>query len=160
MGKRSEFPRIKNDNYRTFDQRAGRAIAPLLKHYEVKDFAEPCCGLGDLIWQLKCLGLDCVARYDINPRRPGIPYADARQLTESDLQGASNILSNPPWLRVILHAPHSFQPGSCSKQTGCIRSSLRHSWITAPMSFQSVGSASFQGRIKTAKIIAPGIVSI
>lgn len=104
MGKRSNFIRVKNEYYRTFDPRACAPLGPLLQHYGASDYAEPCCGLGDLIWQLKGLGLKCLARYDINPRRPGIPFGDARTLSKADLNGAGNIISNPPWLRPILHA--------------------------------------------------------
>ncbi|WP_298958416.1 hypothetical protein [uncultured Roseibium sp.] len=104
MGKRSDFPRMKNEYYRTFDPRAGAALKPLLQHYGVKSYCEPCVGLKDLVGQLKAFGLICSALYDINPRRPGIPYADARLLQAADLNGASDIITNPPWLRMILHS--------------------------------------------------------
>lgn len=104
MGKRSNFIRFHKDFYRTFDQRAGNAIWPLLQHYGVQKFAEPCVGLRDLVGQLKAFGLDCCAMYDINPRRPGIAYADATRLTAADLNGATDIITNPPWTRGLLHA--------------------------------------------------------
>lgn len=87
MGKRSNIIRVKNEYFRTFDPRACAPLGPLLQQYGVRTHAEPCCGLGDLIWQLIGLGLTCFARYDINPRRPGIPFGDARTLSKADLNG-------------------------------------------------------------------------
>lgn len=103
MGKRSDFSRVPKDYYRTFDLRAVSPLAPLLAAYGVTRFAEPCVGLKDLVGQLKDLGLSCVAMFDINPRRPGIPFADACHLTRADLNGAGDIITNPPWSRVLLH---------------------------------------------------------
>jgi len=103
MGKRSNFPRIKNEFYRTFDLRAGAALAPHLQRYGVRSYCEPCVGLKDLVGQLKAMGLDCRAMYDLHPRRPGIPHLDARDLCAADLNGASDIISNPPWRRAVLH---------------------------------------------------------
>lgn len=104
MGLRSDFTRIARDYYRTFDPKAGLAIKPFLK--ENYTYAEPYCGRGDLINQLEGV---CVYASDIEPDLENKvndltfhekPY---RMVTDSDIEGADYIISNPPWSRDILH---------------------------------------------------------
>lgn len=99
MGKRSDFPRRKNDLYTTFDPRAVAALSPHLA--PGTRFVEPCAGAGDLIDQLVAAGHRCLAAWDIEPKRRDIFEADA--LKRKCLSGAMYI-TNPPWTRVLLHA--------------------------------------------------------
>ena len=101
MGKRSDFDRIDRDLYRTFDPRAGKAIAPHLES-ETR-FVEPCAGQGDLILQLQALGHICVAACDIEPLAPGIQRGDALKLVRLP-RPAELFITNPPWKRPLLHA--------------------------------------------------------
>lgn len=102
MGKHSDFPRRKFDQYFTWDTRAGQALAPFLEGIET--YCEPCAGRGDLIGQLDALGLECLAAYDLDPKRRGIIKKNAFRLIKEDLQGAQAIITNPPWTRRLLHA--------------------------------------------------------
>lgn len=102
MGKRSAFPRVERDLYRTWDP---RALAPLLPHLGgVASFCEPCAGHGDLVEQLRGVGLDCRAAYDLSPGAEWIPARDARTLDVAALRGADAIITNPPWSRPLLHS--------------------------------------------------------
>ena len=104
MGKRSDFPRIDRDYYRTIDSHAVAVLAPFLKP-GVK-FIEPCAGAGDLIDQLQDPANPfpniCVGSWDINPRGYGIAKADALELNLTE-RGADCIITNPPWSRPVLH---------------------------------------------------------
>lgn len=101
MGKHSDFPRRKYDQYYTWDTRAGQAIAPFLEGIET--YCEPCAGRGDLIGQLDALGLECLAAYDLDPKRRGILKRNVFKLTKEDLNGAQAFFTNPPWTRKLLH---------------------------------------------------------
>ena len=100
MGRRSDFPRIDKDHYRTFDRRAGAALASYLGN--IKTYCEPCVGAFDLCDQLGDMGLTCVAEYDIDPKFTGFS-TDALSLQKQDLNKADAIITNPPWSRTILH---------------------------------------------------------
>lgn len=98
MGKRSDFPRRKNDAYATWD---ARAVPPLLRRLVGgPDFVEPCAGDGALIDLLESFGLRCAAAYDIDPQRWDIEAGDATTLR---LPPRARVITNPPWTRQILH---------------------------------------------------------
>lgn len=99
MGKRSEFPRRKNDAYLTWDK---RAVPPLLPHLAgFKRFVEPCAGAGHLVDQLELAGLQCVQAYDVAPGRTDIEVGDV--LTAHLPPHADFFITNPPWSRPLLH---------------------------------------------------------
>lgn len=91
MGKRSNFPRIDKDFYRTTDP---RAVRPLFEYYDGSKliYYEPCVGRGDLIELLKPYG-ECVGRSDYR--------LDAR--TTLYRTSAKCFITNPPWTRELLH---------------------------------------------------------
>jgi hypothetical protein len=100
MGKRSDFEREKLDFYPT----PYSALKPLLRHLPVPvKFAEPCAGDGRLIDMLVADGHECVASFDVVPRRDGIECKDASFMVSDDLNGAEMIITNPPWDRTPLH---------------------------------------------------------
>jgi hypothetical protein len=99
MGKRSNFPRMKRDYYRTWDR---RAVRPLLPHLKAgQRFVEPCAGAGDLVGQLVDAGLEMVDAYDVEPKHPAIRCGDA--FAEDAAPIGSHYITNPPWSREILH---------------------------------------------------------
>ena len=101
MGKYSDFKRLPRDYYKT----PFEAVKPLVPHLqEVQTFAEPCAGDGQLIRFLNCVGLECVAAYDIEPQKDLIVQKDALSLASVDMKGADVIITNPPWTRRVLHA--------------------------------------------------------
>lgn len=90
--------RHRNDFYRTID---ARAVAALLPHVAPGAlFLEPCAGDGSLIGLLEAAGLHCYGRFDLAPACPYIPRGDALALAP----GEGTIITNPPWLRPVLHA--------------------------------------------------------
>lgn len=107
MGKRSDYARKPRDYYPTpLD-----AVKPLIPHLpESFDFCEPCAGDGRLISHIESLsGGYCISAYDIEPQDDEIEELDALDIVEDDLQGASLIITNPPWDRTkasgyLLHA--------------------------------------------------------
>lgn len=99
MAKRSDFPRIPNDLYRTWDY---RAVRPLLPHLDPGTlFVEPCAGHGDLVDHLKIAGHRCVRAFDIDPKRDDIAKGDATTLRWKTDRGVW--ITNPPWTRDVLH---------------------------------------------------------
>jgi hypothetical protein len=65
MGKRTNFPRVERDFYRT-PLHAVTPLIPILWGMGVTEFAEPCCGEGDLIRHLEDAGrLKCTEYGDI-----------------------------------------------------------------------------------------------
>jgi len=98
LGKRSDFPRRKNDSYPT----PYEAVIPLLPFLRPgTEYVEPCCGGGQLIRHLEQHGHLCTLAVDINPT--GVPYAwtgSAFNISECD---GSVFITNPPWTREILH---------------------------------------------------------
>jgi len=103
MGKRSAFPRRRQDKYLTFDKRAGATLAPHLTWG--CSFWESCAGAGDLVHQLQGYGAQCVVASDIEPGAEGVYRVDALRATKEDVEatGATHIITNPPWTREILH---------------------------------------------------------
>ena len=108
MGKRSDFGRIPKDKYRTFDPKAGRALAPFLSPGQ--RYWEPCAGARDLVDQIKGYGPECVLASDIAPDCERVKKIDALTIKVSTLNrcGVTHIITNPPWSRPILHQmiPH------------------------------------------------------
>lgn len=98
MGKRSDFERKAMDDYPTPPE----AVTPLLRHLTPgTTFCEPCAGEGKLIETLERAGMKCVSAFDaaIGPH----PRIDVSFMEEKDLNGASYIITNPPWERDLLH---------------------------------------------------------
>lgn len=92
MGKRSEFPRRKNDAYAT----PYKCVLPLIPHLRgIETFAEPCAGDGELIKHLATFGFYCSYRADIETG------TDA--LIEPPHGSFDAIITNPPWTRDLLH---------------------------------------------------------
>ena len=100
MGKRSKFPRRRQDQYDTPPE----ALAPLLP-YLPKDvlYAEPCAGCGMLVDALEAAGRRVLWATDIEPRRDGVGLQDALAIWNSDLAGVHTIVTNPPWTVAIRH---------------------------------------------------------
>ena len=97
LGKRSNFERRKNDAYDT----PREAVKPLLPFLEPKTkFIEPCAGNGELIKHLEDAGHECVAAWDLHPRRAFIARRDA---TTGRTSRKICYITNPPWTREILH---------------------------------------------------------
>jgi hypothetical protein len=103
MGKRSDFPRRKNDAYLTWDK---RALPPLLRYINGPHnrFVEPCAGAGHLVDQLEAAGHRCVQAYDIAPQRYDIEVGDVLASYGRLPASADRWITNPPWTRPILHA--------------------------------------------------------
>lgn len=100
MGKRSDFAVKKLAFYPT----PREAVAPLTPFLpEGATFCEPCAGAGDLVSHLEYYGYKCVSAYDVEPQKDWITIGDASWLRLEDLKGASLIITNPPWERVVLH---------------------------------------------------------
>jgi len=98
MGKRSSFPRRKNDAYDT----PLKAVSPVIAHLRaegIRRFAEPCCGDGFLVKHLQTFGLACAYQNDI---KLGADALDLRP-AQFDRLGADAIVTNPPWTREIMH---------------------------------------------------------
>jgi hypothetical protein len=101
MGKRSDFPKIPKDFYRTIDPKAVEPLLPFL--VPGSTYAEPCFGVGDLAWLLND-HLTYVWASDINDSgQERLVVKDALTLTADDLQYSDMIITNPPWSRPILH---------------------------------------------------------
>ena len=105
MGKRSDFPWMKQDSYDT----PAEAVIPLLPHLPSTKFEyiEPCAGAGYLISHLESHGVGvCRDAFDIAPRESD----DTNYLiSEGDATKAlpyppDFFITNPPWTREILHA--------------------------------------------------------
>ncbi|TNE46890.1 MAG: hypothetical protein EP341_09720 [Sphingomonadales bacterium] len=103
MGKRSNFKRRPQDRYRTFDPRAGDALAPHI--HQLARYWEPCAAAGDLVRNLNRHGMECIAATDISPECDQVYRLDALKTTAMDvaITGATHIITNPPWSRPILH---------------------------------------------------------
>lgn len=101
MGKRSTFPRNKNDAYDTTDPRCVRALLPHLS--AAQRFIEPCAGAGDLVRQLEEAGHRCTGAFDIEPRGEGIVKGDATTFSlERHYYGADLFITNGPWSPELL----------------------------------------------------------
>ncbi len=109
MGKRSSFPRMKNDTYDT----PAEAVTPLLPHLAPATwFVEPCAGSGALVRHLIADGHTCLHAVDIAPRdreERGVERGNALtyRLAETPFlhEAASPpvFITNPPWTRALLH---------------------------------------------------------
>jgi len=94
VGKRSDFKRNDRDFYPT----PYEAVVPLLPHLNERTaFCEPCAGDGVLINHLEQHGHECLAAYDIQPKRQDIIKGDAMDLKLIGKNGL--IITNPPWER-------------------------------------------------------------
>jgi hypothetical protein len=92
MGKRSTFPRIERDHYPT-PYKAVTYLAPHLG--DVRFFAEPCAGKGDLVRHLESFGKICQYASDIE-------YG--QNAFDRDEYGSIDaIITNPPFTRKLLH---------------------------------------------------------
>lgn len=100
MGKRSNFPRRKQDDYRTPFEGA-EPLIPHLPNYAFT-FLEPCAGDAQLIQHIETLRPDClcIEAWDIEPKRFDIRQADALQ---AEIPKVDLIITNPPWTRKVLH---------------------------------------------------------
>jgi len=100
MGKRSDFKRLKRDCYDT----PPKGVPPLLVHLPERfRFIEPCAGQGMLLDSLIAAGGECLAAFDVEPRRQDIERRDALTLTPADLPPDALIITNPPHTRRLLH---------------------------------------------------------
>lgn len=107
MSKRSDFEKNPRDYYRTFDRRAGDALAPFIQ--DVKYFAEPFCGAGDLTHQLQeNHGKICMWKSDLEPQ-PDLSYGvnckvmDFRDVWHEQIQFCEVMITNPPFTREVFH---------------------------------------------------------
>lgn len=96
MGKRSDFPRLKADQYLS-PSAVMRVLYPFLKP---GPFIDPCAGDGRMVHWLEMFGMECVQFFDIDPSCMFLPIGDA--LTEP-LRPGARIITNPPWTRWLLH---------------------------------------------------------
>lgn len=99
MGKRSNFPRRRQDAYQTTDPRAVPAVAPFLRRDGITTFAEPCAGEMHLADALTAAGFVCATACDI----AWDTGFDALKLEAKHLAGIDAIITNPPWTRELLH---------------------------------------------------------
>jgi hypothetical protein len=94
MGKRSKFERRETDFYPT----PLPAVVPLIPYLRgVRSFAEPCCGSHDLVRHLESFGLRCAYAGDIRTGQ------DALAVDSYGAVGFDNIITNPPYVRPLLH---------------------------------------------------------
>jgi hypothetical protein len=94
MGKRSDFERIPHDLYPT-PAEAVQPLFPYLRMADIGNFAEPCCGNGDLVRHLEGYGLTCAYRGDI---------ATGQDALASDHYGDIDaVITNPPHSREVMH---------------------------------------------------------
>ena len=73
MGKRSDFERYERDAYATPPD-AVSPLVPYLMAGNVRSFAEPCAGEGNLVRHLQSYGLRCVAKGDIANGRDALKW--------------------------------------------------------------------------------------
>lgn len=103
MGKRSEFPRRKNDAYQTPPEPVAPVI-PHLRAWGIETFAEPCAGEGKLIATLEGFGLRCTFKGDIERGFNALTDEFDGGVVGSVRTGDFDaIVTNPPWTREILH---------------------------------------------------------
>jgi hypothetical protein len=150
VGKRSDFERVERDFYPT----PFSAVVPLSAHLtDVRGFAEPCCGDGQLIASLESLGHNCNFASDISPEGDAFWFAHTRNglsLEKRELVGCSHIITNPPW-----PAKH----GRGEPTLGLIRhfSKLRPTWLLLSADFAHHGYAN-EVLAYCAKIVSIGRV--
>jgi hypothetical protein len=98
MGKRSNFPRRKMDDYQT----PYAPVVPLIPHLHaegIRRFVEPCAGEGQLVRHLESFGLECAFADDLSTGFDALCMG--REWFES--LGADAIVTNPPWTRELMH---------------------------------------------------------
>jgi hypothetical protein len=95
MGKRSNFPRRKHDDYRT-PYEAALPLKPFLT--KVATFAEPCAADGRLIRWIESFGPLCIHSGDIKTG------TDALTDPELEKQVVCAIITNPPYAWEVLEA--------------------------------------------------------
>lgn len=101
MGKRSDFPRMPRDLYKTWD---ARAYPPLLRVLGAGvRFVEPCAADMTMVDKLEAAGHECVFASDAAPLHPEVIQKNAFSLGSGDCAGADYIITNPPWRRDLLH---------------------------------------------------------
>lgn len=98
MGKRSDFQRVAKDFYPTTDPRAIPEV--FIKEIRGKTYAEPCCGMGDLVDLLADIAI-CRWESDIEYRGAGKVW-DAMCLSSHELEKCSLIVTNPPYAKQVL----------------------------------------------------------
>ena len=98
MGKRSNFKKMKNDDYPTPPGRAVTTLLPFIT--DIHYFAEPCAGLKrSLVIDLESRGKCCSFQADIVDPEP----FDFMTLTKNHIKTSEAIITNPPWTRSVLH---------------------------------------------------------
>lgn len=93
MGKRSNFDR--RQDYAT-PLHALEPLIPFLRAEDIREFAEPCCGVGNLVQLLENV-------FDLRCRYAGDITGGQDALDEFRFNGAKTIITNPPWRRDWLH---------------------------------------------------------
>ncbi|MBO3760384.1 hypothetical protein [Ciceribacter sp. L1K22] len=93
MGKHSNFPRRKHDEYPT----PAKAVRPLWRFLDdVRTFAEPCCGDGRLIRHIEGYGPLCIHSGDIQTGTDALTCPVLEQLV------VDAIITNPPYTWELL----------------------------------------------------------
>ncbi|MDX8483158.1 hypothetical protein RFN28_32605 [Mesorhizobium sp. VK24D] len=97
MSKRSrgKYPRASRDFYAT-PLKSVLPLVPHLRAHGVRDFAEPCCGEGDLVRHLEASGFRCTLASDIATRQ------DALDIATFD----APVVTNPPYSLLLPLVEH------------------------------------------------------
>ena len=96
VGKRTDYPKIEKDFYRT----PAHAVEPLLAHLNRDTlFDEPCCGDGALVRHLQAAGHHCNFASDIDPKMDTAPIINA--MDRDDCKGEM-FITNPPYTWKVL----------------------------------------------------------
>jgi len=107
MGKRSNFERRDRDFYPTPIE----AVKPLTNNICLGDYIEPCAGDMSLVKILNDAGGNCLLSSDIEPRAEDCIEEDVFNITSF----CSEVITNPPWDRKILHPLISHLIKYCSQ---------------------------------------------
>lgn len=103
MGKRSNFKRRKADAYDT----PAAAVLPLYEFLPSHTFGfyEPCAGKHALVDHIvaNAYGARCYGASDIKPRDSRVIRKSALDVNLRDLCDCDLIITNPPWVRNLLH---------------------------------------------------------
>lgn len=99
MGKRSDFPRRKNDAYMTPCNK--KIVAPIIPFIRGRTFVEPCAGDGKFAKFIEDQSFcNCLCKYDIEPKSE---HVQKRDVMEIEYTVAKYFITNLPWTREILH---------------------------------------------------------
>lgn len=101
MGKRSNFEKKPRNYYRTFDPKAGDALAPFVSMSAL--YLEPFAGAGDLVVNLNRHDIRCIGMSDIEPQAEGIEQRCAFSYTNDEMWRYDYLISNPPWAKSVFH---------------------------------------------------------